>query len=360
MNHNYLLSCLSSLLYQHDCVILPNFGGFVTHYLPAQIQFIDGQILPPRRRVAFNPKLINNDGLFISFVAQSQDLPYKIAADKVAQWVQTLGAQLAQEQYLILADIGKIYFNSDGKLEFSHDSTNFLRQSYALPVVRKLSPISRTAQPPAATVNNSTATRSFAARNRKAAAAAAFASETPVVASRFSPQYAAISGVLLLLIGLPFVIWLLNPKNTMPNNTQTASTLNFGSNNITTITEPTTETIDTPLTNEVVEEPAENIVTPPSNESEDKKWLRETEEVVKKVDKKANTYVIVIGAFSDPVNAKRVLRRLEKEGYFPDLATTNKGLQRIGIQITCAESELKLHLQDIRKKFNEQAWVIRD
>jgi nucleoid DNA-binding protein len=358
MSHNYLLSCLSSLLYQHDCVILPNFGGFVTHYLPAQIQFIDGQIQPPRRRVAFNPKLINNDGLFISFVAQAQNIPYKIAADKVAQWVQNLGAELAQQQHITLENIGKIYFNSDGKIEFSHENTNFLRQAYALPIVRKISPISRIAEQAAdtATPNNNSKNRAFAARNR--AATAAFASTETPTKSRFSPQSAAISGVFLLLVGLPFVIWLFNPKTSSQNNAQTASTLDFNyNNNITTITEPATKTVEEPAP---IAEDTAQFVAPAPTDNDDKKWLNETENVAKKVDKKANTYVIVIGAFSDPINAKRVLRRLEKEGYFPDLATTNKGLQRIGIQITCAEEELKLHLQDIRKKFNDQAWVIRD
>lgn len=336
MKNSYYLALLERLLYQHDCVIIPSFGGFLTHYVSAQIHLIDKQIHPPRRRVAFNVKLQQNDGFFINNLARELNLPYKIAAELVENWSKELETQLQTDRKILFPNIGKLYYNQDEKLEFQHEPTNFLLDAYALPIL----PIAPIQAKPAENASKSNAHRPFAAR--------AAATKKP-----FSPQSAALSGVLLLLVGLPFVFWLLNPKYTTPD-VQTASHLGSVFN-ITTITEPATPVEiepDTTTTNT-------NIIAD-SNKTLDPAWMHDSTEVAKKVDTKANTYVIVIGAFSDPANAQRVLRRLEKEGYFPDLATTNKGLQRIGIQITCAESELKLHLKDIRKKFNEQAWVIKD
>lgn len=344
---------IEDLLYTHDCVIVPSFGGFLTHYEPAQIQFASGQIAPPRRRLAFNPRLIESDGLLVNYIAMKQGLPYKIAAEKLAQWVEDVGRELVTRQYVQLPRIGKIFLNADGKIEFAHDgSVNFLRAACGLPVLQRVFPISRPLPEgdAIAPVVNTNATRAMGKRKE----APALVVPSDKVAQQRTRRAAALSGLLLLLIGLPLAIWWLYPR--LESNSQQASTLPLTTTTTTTTDNPPAPT---PTPAPAVDSPA--VVEPtPTPSGDDKKWLKEEVEVVKKVDKNAKTFVIVIGAFADPVNARRVLRRLEKEGYFPDLATTSKGLQRVGIQITCAESELKLHLQDIRRKFNAQAWVIRD
>ncbi len=347
---------IEDLLYTHDCVIVPNFGGFLTHYVPAQIQFVEGQIAPPRRRLTFNPRLIDNDGLLVNHIAAQQGLPYKIAAEKLAQWVEELGTELVSRQYLQLPRLGKIFLNSDGKIEFSQDtSVNFLRAAYALPTLWRIFPISR---PLAeiegiAPVVGTGGSRPLGKRKE----APTLLNTSEKVGQNSARRRAAISGLVLLLIGLPICIWWLYPRG--ENGGQQAGILpiyNTTPTNNPPAPLPDTNAIDT----NAVDTTSAPIVPPSPTPNEDKNWQKEEIEVVKKVDKNAKTFVIVIGAFADPVNARRVLRRLEKEGYFPDLATTSKGLQRVGIQITCAESELKLHLQDIRRKFNAQAWVIRE
>lgn len=316
-----ILKYIEQLLYTHDCVIVPNFGGFIVNYVPANIHFIEGQAHPPRKRVSFNQKLTTNDGLLANHIAQIHNLPYKVAVQKIEQFVQQLGMELVRRQVLQLPNIGKLYFNSEAKLEFVPESTNFLRDAYGLPSVQA-APILR--QRPIAEPSHTIA--------------------APATSVQVSPRTAAVSGVVLLAI-LPLAWWLFsNPlaQPTNPNNTTTQQAASI----------PTELLQPMPTASD---DTAPEVIENDTPSAEDT-----TRRPVAEKAANAQTYVIVIGAFSDQANAKRTLRKLENEGYFPDLATTHNGLQRIGIQITCSPNELNLHLADIRKKFNRKAWVIKE
>jgi len=47
---------IADLLLQHNCVIVPGFGGFVAQRLPAQIDIEKGQVHPPKKSILFNQK----------------------------------------------------------------------------------------------------------------------------------------------------------------------------------------------------------------------------------------------------------------------------------------------------------------
>ncbi|MBA3284223.1 MAG: SPOR domain-containing protein, partial [Nitrosopumilus sp.] len=53
---------ISQLLYHHDCVIVPGFGGFVTNSQPARIHPVQHQFYPPSKSLGFNIHLRRNDG----------------------------------------------------------------------------------------------------------------------------------------------------------------------------------------------------------------------------------------------------------------------------------------------------------
>lgn len=48
---------IENLLFKNECVIVPQLGGFVTHYVPAHFNPEEGLYLPPSRSVGFNPQL---------------------------------------------------------------------------------------------------------------------------------------------------------------------------------------------------------------------------------------------------------------------------------------------------------------
>ena len=53
------------LLLDNDCVIVPDFGGFMAHHVDARYDEADGSFVPPIRTLGFNPQLKINDSLLI-------------------------------------------------------------------------------------------------------------------------------------------------------------------------------------------------------------------------------------------------------------------------------------------------------
>ena len=48
---------VEKLLYKHDCVIIPGFGGFVCNMEHARIDQVTHVIIPPGKHIIFNPNL---------------------------------------------------------------------------------------------------------------------------------------------------------------------------------------------------------------------------------------------------------------------------------------------------------------
>ena len=75
-----LAKYISDLLYRYECVILPNFGGFVTNEISAKISSAH-TFYAPSKQLTFNPHLQNNDGLLANYIAESNNIPYSNALE---------------------------------------------------------------------------------------------------------------------------------------------------------------------------------------------------------------------------------------------------------------------------------------
>ncbi|MBC3539750.1 SPOR domain-containing protein [Rufibacter sediminis] len=127
-------SHIKSLLYAYDCVIIPNFGGLITHYVPAKIHPVKHMFSPPSKRIAFNEQLKANDGLLISTLAQKQKWPMPQAQLAVAEFVVELKEQLRTQHRFELQDVGVFRYNAEHKLVFENlENDNFLEQAFGLP-----------------------------------------------------------------------------------------------------------------------------------------------------------------------------------------------------------------------------------
>ena len=56
---------IARLLLDNDCVIVPGFGGFMAHSIPAKYDEDTCLFTPPIRIVGFNPQLTMNDSLLV-------------------------------------------------------------------------------------------------------------------------------------------------------------------------------------------------------------------------------------------------------------------------------------------------------
>jgi hypothetical protein len=125
---------IKNLLYNHDCVIIPEFGGLITRYVPARINPVKHSLVPPSKKIAFNEKLILNDGLLISTIAFANSITNEEAKQLVTAFVHDARTRLNGENRFELADIGVFRYNTERRLEFEYtESENLLEASFGLP-----------------------------------------------------------------------------------------------------------------------------------------------------------------------------------------------------------------------------------
>lgn len=124
---------IKELLYTHDCVILPSFGGFITNYKNAVIDAERSLFLPPSKELGFNSDLKHNDGLLISQYSKKHNCNYIEAKDIVTKFVQKIQIELNAKKTIDFPGVGSFKLNAGAKLLFTPDSnSNFLVDSFGL------------------------------------------------------------------------------------------------------------------------------------------------------------------------------------------------------------------------------------
>ena len=107
------------LLLDNDCVIIPNFGGFVTHHVDARYDESEGSFLPPLRTLGYNPHLKNiNDSLLAQSYVEAYDISYPEAQRKIAEEVDNLKTALSEQGQFELKNIGTLSLNDMGDVVF--------------------------------------------------------------------------------------------------------------------------------------------------------------------------------------------------------------------------------------------------
>ena len=133
---------ISTLLVRHNCVILPNFGGFVARVSPAHIDETRGIITPPRKAILFNQQLTNSDGLLISEYALANEVTYTEAQATIHGIIDLWNDELKSGKRIGIERVGELHLDIHGRLSFVQDRFfNLLLSSYGLGVA-KFIPIS--------------------------------------------------------------------------------------------------------------------------------------------------------------------------------------------------------------------------
>lgn len=109
---------IESLLLKHDCVIVPELGGFVTQHVPARRVADECLFLPPYRSVSFNSQLTHNDGLLVQSYMQAYDTTFPEAVRIIDEAVLQLKQCLARDGEYTLNGIGRLRLESDGRYHF--------------------------------------------------------------------------------------------------------------------------------------------------------------------------------------------------------------------------------------------------
>lgn len=307
---------ISELLFLHDCVIVPKFGGFVSSQRAAQLNRTTHSLSPPSKQILFNTNLKTNDGLLISHIVNEEGITQKKAKKNVEIFSNKSNSKLTTSKVLRIAKIGLFTVAEEGNIIFSQDSTtNYnldsfgMQSTYNKSIIRK----TETTKQVEVTVERiKNTSRSPRALLRAAAII------IPLVALSYLSvsQQERINNVYTQMATL-------NPFNSaktankiMPSNTET--TLNT--------------TIEANPNNNAIEE-------------------INTATIISK-----KTYYIIAGAFKKQKNAKRMLAKLNKWEYNASLVKGD-GLLRVSYAKFNNKDNAILTLNKIKQE-NPEAWLL--
>lgn len=296
---------ISDLLYRYECIIVPNFGGFVTNEISAKVNHFTHTFYPPSNQLTFNPHLQNNDGLLANYVAAAKKISYsealKVIEKDVAEWKLQLNVEVLE-----LENIGSFKLNKERKLIFEPtNSLNYLTSSFGLgsfvsPAIKRVVYKEKIKQ-----------LKTFSTEETKR--------KTPVFI-----KYAATAAI---LFALGTVGW-----------------------------------------NEYQKIEYKNLVTEAEqHQKKVEKTIQEATFVISNplpaitlnITKETYNYHIIAGAFRTPENAVKKLQQLLEKGYNAKILGVNKwDLTEVAFESFATEDEAINKMRIIHKTESEDAWLL--
>lgn len=124
---------ISDLLYRYECVIIPEFGAFLTQNVSAKIHESTNAFYPPKKALSFNEQLQSNDGLLANYIANVEKIPFETAVKKIATKTKSLKSYLSDGETLTFKDIGDLTLSKEGKITFEPSyHLNYLTDAFGL------------------------------------------------------------------------------------------------------------------------------------------------------------------------------------------------------------------------------------
>jgi hypothetical protein len=296
-----LANYINDLLYRYDCVIVPDFGGFVTNRKGASINEDTHTFYPPSKQITFNSHLKISDGLLANYIASSENISFEKASTAISLSVIKWQNEI-QKQPLEIGNVGVLTLNEQRKIIFEpNHSVNYLSESYGLQNVTS-STIKRKETPVKPLI--------------------------PVVEKEHKngiPSFVKYAATAAILLTLGFV-----GNNTYQQNKQ----------------EKAFTTKEKALEKKI--QAATFVISNP---------LPMVElNIAKKIEK---PFHIVAGAFQFPENAKKKVSQLKKQGYNARILGLNKWcLTEVVFNSFANKNDAINNLYKIQKTVSKDAWLL--
>lgn len=124
---------IQELLYDYDCVIVPQLGGFVTNYRPAVADLKTGIGHPPGKDIRFNKNLTKSDGLLERALADGAKISFEEAGIVLKDITEKYWSKLNGGAKVQFKRIGVLYIDDHKNLRFEPATDqNYLKASFGL------------------------------------------------------------------------------------------------------------------------------------------------------------------------------------------------------------------------------------
>jgi hypothetical protein len=312
---------IRELLFGHDCVVVPGFGGFIGNYAPARIDKSTGTFYPPVKQISFNRNLNHNDGLLVGRLSLSAKINYGDARSMVEEFVAGIRKKLDKGEKVVFDHIGSFINNHEGNIQFEPDrSVNYHLDSYGLEPFQCL-PL------------EGYDVRKRITRHRDKDPLR----QAPV--RKILWRAAVIIPLLALLVAVPLKTDFFKAK-VETTNMNPLVTAEFESNK---------KAVDE---GNISESPQLIENTNPITEE------TTSEEVIVPVASESYSYFVITGSFKSKENADSQANMLAEEGFSPEVVTADNGFYRV-CAIMCNDMKTAVAKKDsIVEKF-PGSWISR-
>lgn len=314
---------VSELLFDYDCVIVPQLGGFVTNYKPAY--FDKGIAHPPSKELRFNKNLTKNDGLLSQSISNSQGISIQKADAILHETVENYLSQLKESGRVKLNKVGILFIDENKQLRFKPDTTvNYLRNSFGFESFAMPSEV--IAQIPVV-------------EGKEVEAKV----ESPVIpigepSSYNKGIYWVAAATLLPFIGMSIYLGMSTDFKS-PTQITPAELIPLGNS-----ASPKYAAREITMSEKELEDktdyPENTLIFPFNFESNEVDslgvWINMSDVPEKVAPEKAFTtqglYHIIGGCFGEKKNAEKLVDRLQRRGYDANILDLHKGLYRVKIE----------------------------
>jgi nucleoid DNA-binding protein len=340
---------IRELLFGHDCVVIPGFGGFIGNYNPARLDKSTGTFYPPVRKISFNRNLDHNDGLLMKKISSVAGISYGEAGSMVSEFVADVYTRLEKGEKVIFDKIGVFSTNHEGNIQFEPDTeVNYYSDSYGLEPFRYL-PV-----------------QGYDVRKR---ISGEMQDHTEHIFRKYLWRAAVIVPLAGALIALSVKTDLFkssiekttfNPLASaeFEQNKTVVDEENATAQPIISITETETRSTEDPSNiKDEISEPVSAITIAPEPVNVVPEPVAKPTEPLAKVSSEPG-YYIVTGSFQSEENAEVQVNQLKSAGYNPEVTSSGKGFYRVSAMLCPDLTTALKEKESISVKF-PGAWVAR-
>lgn len=346
-----------TLLHEHDCVIVANFGGFVGSSQPSNYNPAKHILYPPSKQIAFNSGLKNNDGLLANHISKNENILYTEACEMIKKYVASCYINLEAGNKLTLEKVGVLFYDAEKNIQFVADpNISYLKDSFGLTSIHT-SFIKREEEllSPGETIHRSQKRKSISSWKVMelipAAAIVALMFTFPVIQENYRDQLSALNPFASkkAVVERPFFAFPHAKKTTAKTFELPKTTLEIKSEKVV-----LNEIIPYAQLNGKAVDIAGSVAMASS--------INNTESLKKEsaVPSASANYFIIVGCFGVDQNALNFKSDLSSKGFNSSIPGKNsQGLIMVSASsyadITAAENDLIR----IQKEINPQAWIYK-
>jgi cell division septation protein DedD len=347
-----IASHIGQLVSEHECVIIPGLGAFLSNYHAAEINLWQHSIQPPTKKLVFNAQLKTNDGLLAHHLALKLDVSYKSAIELLEMFTAYCWRDLADGKQIAFGHLGILDLNQHDKLEFfPNNEINYNSDAFGLKDL-SLKTIDRSID-----FNAKVPVQQVSKKPRTAKVIAL----RPVMARKI----AAILIPIALVFGAAFFL----PKIVKNTTVQQTSFFNFLENLKFSLFQNDDLSKETIISKTVTAQKVENANTEPINTNiSETAEISSQEEVVESVEAAvqiqeieniSGNYHIICGSFVEKERALAFIDQLKTEGYSAYIAgKSNSGTFRVSMQSFANLDDANRQIKQIRYKGYDRAWIL--